>query len=119
VPTRRTVLLGGAGLAVVGLVGAGVGVEKDVLPGRTFAYQHLGLNGEDGVIPDLEPGAVLEDSFTSAARGGVEVGWSLLLPPGTDEATPLPSPWPCTGSAPTTGLSPATGWGSTGTSRGT
>jgi pimeloyl-ACP methyl ester carboxylesterase len=90
VPTRRTVLLGGAGIAVAGLVGAGVGVEKDVLPGRTFAYQHLGLNGEDGVIPDLEPGPVLEDSFTSTARGGIEVGWSLLLPPRTDEATPLP-----------------------------
>jgi hypothetical protein len=37
VPTRRTFLLGGAGAAVAGAVGAGVGVEKDVLPGRTFA----------------------------------------------------------------------------------
>ena len=49
-PTRRAVLLGSAGLATAGLVGAGVGVERDVLPGRTFAYQHLGLNGPDGEI---------------------------------------------------------------------
>ena len=91
VPTRRTVLLGGAGIAAAGLVGAGVGIEQGVLPGPALRLQaHLGLNGEDGVIPDVEPGPVLEDSFTSAARGGVEVGWSLLLPPGTDEATPLP-----------------------------
>jgi len=89
VPTRRTILLGGAGAAAA-LVGIGVGVEKDVLPGRTFAYTHLGLNGEDGVIPDVEPGPVLEDSFTSAARGGIDVGWSLILPPGTDASTRLP-----------------------------
>ena len=36
VPTRRTFLLGGAGIAAAGLVGAGVGVEQGVLPGRPF-----------------------------------------------------------------------------------
>jgi enterochelin esterase-like enzyme len=90
VPTRRTFLLGGAGVAAAGLVGAGVGIEQGVLPGRPFVQAHLGLNGGDGVIPDIEPGPVLEDSFTSSARGGVEVGWSLILPPGTEQvALPL------------------------------
>jgi len=83
-PTRRAVLLGGAGVVTAGLVGTGVGVERGVLPGRPFFQEHLGLDGKDGVIPDIEPGPVLEDSFTSAARGGIEVGWSLILPPGTD-----------------------------------
>jgi len=92
VPTRRTVLLGGAGVVAAGLVGAGVGIEQGVLPGRPFFQEHLGLNGEDGVVPDIEPGPELEDTFTSAARGGVEVGWSLILPPGSDAsgATALP-----------------------------
>jgi enterochelin esterase-like enzyme len=76
------VLLGGAGVVAAGLVAAGVGVEQGVLPGRPFIQAHLGLDGEDGVIPDVEPGLEVEDTFTSAARGGVEVGWSLLLPPG-------------------------------------
>ncbi len=73
-----------------GVVGAGAGIEQGVLPGRPFLQAHLGLNGHDGVIPDIEPGPVLEDSFTSAARGGAEVGWSLILPPGsTDAVLPL------------------------------
>jgi len=82
VPRRRTLLRGGLGLAAAAVVGAGVGIERGVLPGRPFLQEHLGLDGEDGVVPDLEPGPVLEDSFTSAARGGVAVGWSLVLPPG-------------------------------------
>ncbi|MDX6371550.1 MAG: hypothetical protein QOD98_538 [Nocardioidaceae bacterium] len=88
-PTRRAVLLGGAGAAAAGLVGVGAGIEQGVLPGRPFLQAHLGLNGKDGVIPDVEPGAVLEDSFTSAARGGVDVAWSLIQPPGSDQ-TALP-----------------------------
>jgi len=89
VPSRRTFLLGGAGVVAVGLVGAGVGIEQGVLPGRPFLQEHLGLDGEDGVIPDIEPGEVIEGSFVSEARGGVEVGWGLIMPPGGDE-TPLP-----------------------------
>ena len=54
-----------------------------MLPGRPFLQAHLGLNGEDGVVPDVEPGEVIEDSFVSEARGGVETGWSLILPPGS------------------------------------
>lgn len=77
-------------MVAAGLVAAGAGIEQGLLPGRPFFQEHLGLNGEDGVIPDVEPGPELEDSFTSAARGGVEVGWSLILPPGgEDPALPL------------------------------
>jgi S-formylglutathione hydrolase FrmB len=79
------VLLGGVAVLGAGLVGVGAGIERGVVPGRPFLQEHLGLNGEDGVIPDVEPGRVLEDSFTSAARGGIEVGWSLILPPRSDK----------------------------------
>ena len=83
-PSRRTVLLGGAGAAVAGLVGAGVGIEEDVLPGRTFAYAHLGLNGPDGVVPDAEPGRVESGTFASAARG-TDVGFQIVFPPGDED----------------------------------
>jgi enterochelin esterase-like enzyme len=90
VPSRRTVLLGGAGVVIAGLVGTGAGIERGVLPGRPWLQEQLGLDGADGVIPDIDPGPVLQDSFTSAARGGIEVGWSLILPPGSDKvALPL------------------------------
>jgi enterochelin esterase-like enzyme len=84
VPTRRAFLLGGAGVAVAGVAGAGLGVEKDVLPGRTFAYEHLGLNGADGVVPDIEPGRVESGSFASAARG-TDVGYQVIFPPGDED----------------------------------
>ena len=72
VPTRRTFLLGGAGIAAAGLVGAGVGIEQGVLPGRPFAAGRTsGLNGEDGVVPDIEPGPVVEDSFVSRSAAAV------------------------------------------------
>jgi hypothetical protein len=86
-PTRRAVLIGGAVSA--GLVGAGIGIEQGVLPGRPFLQAHLGLDGKDGVIPDIEPGPVEEGTFVSAARGGVETGWSLIRPPGSDGPLPL------------------------------
>ncbi len=80
-PTRRAVLLGGA-VVGVGLVAAGAGVEQGALPGRPWLQAHLGLNDEDGVVPDVEPGPVEQGSFTSAARGGVDTGWSIIRPPG-------------------------------------
>jgi pimeloyl-ACP methyl ester carboxylesterase len=84
----ETGLLGGAGVVAAGLFG----VEQGVLPGRPWLQEHLRLDGPDGVIPDVEPGRVVEDSFVSEARGGVEVGWSLILPPGVsprDSSLPL------------------------------
>jgi len=65
-----------------GLVGAGVGIEQGVLPGRPFLQARLGLDGEDGVVPNVEPGLVETGSFVSEARGGVESGWSIIRPPG-------------------------------------
>ena len=88
-PTRRAVLLGGAGATAVGMVGIGAGIEQGMLPGRPWLQQHVGLNGEDGVIPDIEAAPVLQESFTSAARGGLETGWSLIRPPGVGDG-PLP-----------------------------
>jgi hypothetical protein len=88
-PTRRALLLGGAGAAAIGLAAVGAGIEQGVLPGRPFLQAHLGLDGDDGDIPDIEPGPVVEDSFTSQARGGVETGWSLIRPPGVGDG-PLP-----------------------------
>ncbi len=89
VPTRRTFLLGGAATAAAGLVGAGVGIEQGALPGRPWLQARLDLNGEDGVVPEVEPGPVVEGSFTSEARGGVDTGWSLIRPPRHDELLPL------------------------------
>jgi enterochelin esterase-like enzyme len=86
VPTRRTFLLGGAAVLGAGLVGVGASIEQGVLPGRPFLQEHLGLNGEDGVIPDVEAGTIVTGSFVSEARGGVETGWSLVLPPGAEPA---------------------------------
>ncbi len=83
-PSRRAFLLGGAGVLVAGTAGAGAGVEKDVLPGRSFLYEHLGLNGPDGVIPDIEPGRVETGTFASAARG-TEVGYQIIFPPGEED----------------------------------
>jgi len=79
--TRRGVLTGGA-LGVGTAVGAGALVEYDVLPGRTRAYDLLGLNGDDGVIPDVRPGPV--------ERGETDgLGWTIFRPPGGRERLPV------------------------------
>ena len=83
-PTRRTFLLGGAGVAAAGMVGAAVGIEQGVLPGRPWLRENLGLNGPDGVVPDVRPGTVEEGVFVSEARGGVDTGWLIVLPPDTE-----------------------------------
>ena len=57
-------------------------MQQGVLPGRPWLQEQLGLNGEAGVVPDVEPGPVEEGSFVSARRGGVATGWSLIRPPG-------------------------------------
>lgn len=73
-------------------VGAGAGwlVEEDVLTGRTRAYEIPGLNGDGAPIPDVEPGPRVDGAFTSAARGDVEVGWSVSYPPGRRPGSRLP-----------------------------
>ena len=87
--SRRTLLLGGTAGAVVAATATGVGVEQGVLPGRPFLQAHLGLNGRDGVVPDVEPGPVVSGSFTSRHRLGAQTGWSLIRPRGTTGPLPL------------------------------
>lgn len=87
---RRTLLLGSsAAVVAAGAVGA-AGVATRVLPGRSWVDRTLGLTGADGQIPDVAPGPVLQGSFTSQRRGGIETGWTLLLPPGAEPARALP-----------------------------
>ncbi|MGZ4477938.1 MAG: alpha/beta hydrolase [Nocardioidaceae bacterium] len=87
--SRRRLLAGGAALAVAAVAGA-VGVEDGVLPGRTWAYAHLGLDGPAGRIPDVAPGRLVSGSFVSKARLGRRVGWSVAYPPGASRSAALP-----------------------------
>jgi predicted esterase len=82
-PARRALLLGGLGVGAAGAAGVAVGVEEGVLPGRTWARDRLGLNGEPGTVPQVDPGRVVHGSFVSHARGGVRTGWSIAYPPGS------------------------------------
>lgn len=82
--SRRRVLAGGAA-AGLGAAGVALGVELEVLPGRSWAYHRLRLDGADGVIPDLDPGEVVTGSLASRARG-VDCGWTVALPPGVEAA---------------------------------
>ena len=77
---------------MVVLAGAGgVGlVEEGVLPGRSRLHRALGGCGSKAPVPDVEPGPVASGSFTSAARAGAEVGWSIAYPPGFDDHAALP-----------------------------
>jgi hypothetical protein len=64
--SRRSLLLGGAG---VGIVGVGAGVLTDVLPGGPRVRRLLGLTGPDGTIPDVPAGPVVTSKLASRARG--------------------------------------------------
>ncbi|HWM74790.1 MAG TPA: alpha/beta fold hydrolase [Nocardioides sp.] len=80
--SRRALLAGGVMAAGAGAAG-GVGMYEGVLPGRPRLQSLFGLNGEAGVVPDVEPGPILTGSFVSEQRLGEETGWSLMRPPGT------------------------------------
>ncbi|GAB2878453.1 alpha/beta hydrolase [Nocardioides pacificus] len=88
--SRRALLLGGTGTAVLAAgAGAGVLVEYDVLPGRTRAHELLGLNGEAGEIPDVEPGPRVSGTLRSRhVPGGAD--WTVAYPPGSAEDDRLP-----------------------------
>lgn len=86
--SRRALLLTG-GTATTGVALGAWGVERGVLPGRPFLQEALGLNGEDGVIPDVEPGPVESGEFVSDARLGETVRWHLIRPPGGPEDLPV------------------------------
>ncbi len=85
--TRRRLL--GTAAAAVGVVGLGaVGVETGVLPGRTRAYDVLGLNGSGGSVPPVA-GELVTGSFRSTHRSA-EVGWGIAYPPGSATDATLP-----------------------------
>lgn len=84
--TRRRLLLGGGAATLAG--GAALaGVELELLPGKSSLYHHLGADGADGVVPEVEGARVRYGAFRSAARGR-RVGWALAAPGGA--ATGLP-----------------------------
>ncbi|WP_328334461.1 esterase family protein [Kribbella sp. NBC_00382] len=87
--SRRSLLVAGAAAVVAGVSGVGL-VEAGVVPGRGRLNDVLGLTGEDGVAPDVPPGAVESGSFASAARG-TKVGWTVMYPHGSqaDDALPV------------------------------
>lgn len=83
-PTRRSLtrraLFAGAGVVVLG--GATLAaVDARVLPGRSTMFRVLGLDGQDGGVPDVTPVPTTTRSFVSTARAGRTVGWSVTAPP--------------------------------------
>jgi hypothetical protein len=90
--SRRGFLIGGAvvvGVAAVGVVGGGVLVEDGVLPGKSKLDEALGRCGTALAPPDVEPGPVTTGTFTSTARNGAEVGWTVVHPPGSSPGDAL------------------------------
>ncbi len=79
--TRRSLLIGAAG-AAGGVAGVAVAVENEVLPGRTRAYDVLGLNGEAGVVPDVAGGPVRHGSLQGS-------DWAIFEPPGAAPGLPV------------------------------
>jgi len=87
--TRRALLIGGA--SVVVLAGAAaLGVEEDILPGRSTMYKALGLDGPAGHIPKVTPGPMAQGSFASKARLGKDTAWAISYPPGAKPGDTLP-----------------------------
>jgi len=86
----RRAVVGAACGALAAIAGAGWLVEEDVLPGRSRAYELLGLNGDGAPMPDVAPGRRVDGAFVSQARGGVEVGWSVSYPPGARPGAGMP-----------------------------
>lgn len=71
------------------VAGGAAGVETGVLPGRSWAYHRLGLDGADGVVPDVRPGPMTRGSFVSERRRGTRVGWTIARPPGARGRLPV------------------------------
>ena len=90
---RRRFLLGGAavfGVGTIGMLGGVAAIEAGLLPGRSALDEALGRCGAMLDAPDLEPGPVISGSFASPARRGIEVGWSVVHPPGSSPGDRLP-----------------------------
>lgn len=87
--TRRGLLIGGAAVVALGAAGV-VGIENDVLPGRSTLYKVLGMDGPRGYIPNVAAGPMITGSFTSRARLGKDVKWAISYPPGAAAGSHLP-----------------------------
>lgn len=82
--SRRVVLAGAAALVVAGALGA-AGVATGIVPGSAGIRRRLGLDGPDGVVPDVVAGTVTTRSVESAARG-TRVSFATMMPAGVDVA---------------------------------
>jgi hypothetical protein len=78
--SRRTLILGGAGLTVAA---AGVAVITDVLPGGPEVRRAIGMTGPAGTIPAVPPSAKVTRTFFSQARRQ-EVTMITMAPEGMD-----------------------------------
>lgn len=91
--TRRRFLVGGVavvGVGAIGVLGGVAGVESGLLPGSSLLDEALGRCGVRLDAPALEPGPVVSGSFLSRSRNGVDVGWTVVHPPGSSPGDPLP-----------------------------
>ena len=76
--------MGGAGVAGIGLgLGAGLSLDR-LLDDVTSPSTISGATG-----PATRPGPVVQDTFVSAARGGISTRWSLIRPPDVEGPLPL------------------------------
>jgi enterochelin esterase-like enzyme len=85
--SRRVLLASGGAVVVVGASGALV--EYDVLPGRSRAHDLLGMNGEAGVVPDVEPGPRVEGVLQSEYVDDDPAYW-ISYPPGSRPGDKMP-----------------------------
>jgi hypothetical protein len=79
--SRRTLLLGAVGTAVLAATGSVIAIEDGVLPGRLRLADVLGACDVDADPPTGPVGTITAGHFTSSARHR-QVSWSLALPPG-------------------------------------
>lgn len=87
--TRRALLVGGAGIVVLGAVGAGL-VETDVLPGRQRFREFLGDRSPVIAVPSVRTGPRLTGRFVSKARQGRATAWVAAWPIGHRPGDDLP-----------------------------
>ncbi|MEO8330259.1 MAG: twin-arginine translocation signal domain-containing protein, partial [Candidatus Nanopelagicales bacterium] len=88
--SRRGFLLAGSALGVAVVAGGYALVEQDVLPGRIPLNTMLGACGDPPPVPDVVPGALETGSFSSKARAGTKVSWTIAYPPGLVDEINIP-----------------------------
>jgi enterochelin esterase-like enzyme len=89
-PGRRRLLIGGSAIAVVGVAGGFGLVEERVLPGRSRLDVWMGACGSEEAPPTGTAGPMVSGTFRSAARRGIDVGWTVAYPPRSPTSAALP-----------------------------